>query len=209
MVRSWRWIALTLGACLLLGCPPKKPSGDAGTDAAPTASAVVDAAPPPPLAANDSDVTHYPDQNADNQDPLTAHMNTNARTEASTTGGKVVALLKAGTEVQKLADRTSFDLVLFTDPSDATRKLEGWAPSSAFAGGVPVHPVVPTVVDAGPSKPTKPLDVKKSGGSCPGGYGSCGAICRLQCRTDTDCEWSSAHCSAGFCLGPGAQPCAH
>lgn len=74
-----------------------------------------------------------------------------------------------------------------------------------------VTPTVPTVTpvpEAGPApKPSRPLDVKQQGGACPGGYGKCAALCRLQCGKDADCGLATAHCQAGFCLGPGAQPC--
>jgi hypothetical protein len=94
----------------------------------------------------------------------------------------------------------------------------------ADGGAAPPAPTAPPhgVVDAGtkpaptpstaptpttPSAPAKPLDVKKNNNTCPPGYASCGAMCRLSCKTDAECGLSTAHCSAGFCLGPGAVPC--
>jgi hypothetical protein len=77
---------------------------------------------------------------------------------------------------------------------------------------LPALPAMPTFAPLpGPApapRPARPLDVKQQNGSCPGGYGRCGAVCRLQCSADTDCVLSTAHCQAAFCLGPGAQPCA-
>jgi hypothetical protein len=72
----------------------------------------------------------------------------------------------------------------------------------------PTVPTVPSLPEAGPApKPSRPLDVKQQGGACPGGYARCSALCRLQCGKDADCGLATAHCQAGFCLGPGAQPC--
>jgi hypothetical protein len=76
------------------------------------------------------------------------------------------------------------------------------------------------ITDAGPvldagvpdanKGPTRPLDEKKNAnGTCNAGYASCGAMCRLTCKADGDCGLATAHCTGGFCLGPGAQPCAH
>jgi hypothetical protein len=86
-------------------------------------------------------------------------------------------------------------------------------PAPTAAPGVPpLTPTLPTVSPTVPTaapRPTRPLDVKQQGGACAGGYGKCGALCRLQCGSDGDCGLATAHCQAGFCLGPGAQPCAH
>jgi len=211
------WVGVSAMAVVLLGCPKKPGAGDAGAgDAAPsTASSAVEAAAPAPTAgANDADVTKYAGQNADNMEALTTRMEAHARTETGATGGKLVASLKPGTSAQRMADHEGYDLVLFADPADATRMLEGWVVQSAF-GTLPHYVVtdggtVPVVVaDAGP-KPSKPLDVKKSAtGTCPGGYASCGAMCRATCAADADCGLATAKCSAGFCMGPGASPCAH
>lgn len=215
MVRTVRWLGVSavVGmAVLLMGCPKKPAPSDAGADgAAASASAAVEAAAPAaaPVGANDAEVTKYPDQNADNQDAVTSRMIANARTEASNVGGKLVATLRPGTAATRIADHEGFDLVVFADPSDATKQLEGWVAQNAF-GAVPHGNTVVTVVDGGPPKQrTTPLDIKKSAnGTCPGGYASCGAMCRATCKVDADCELSTAHCSAGYCLGPGASPCA-
>ncbi len=215
MVRTVRWIGVCAVAVVLMGCPKKPGASDAGAgDGAPASSASAEAAAPSaPVGANDADVTKYPGQNADAQDSLTTHTTAYARTEIGYTGGKLVATLKPGTAVTRIADHEGYDLVVFADPSDATKQLEGWVAQGDF-GVVPhnVEPphnvVVPT--DGGaPKQRTTPLDIKKPAtGTCPGGYGSCGAMCRATCKVDADCEMSTAHCAAGFCLGPGAVPCA-
>jgi hypothetical protein len=207
-------------AVVLLGCPKKPGAGDAGAgDAAPpTASSAVEAAAPAAatVGANDADVTKYAGQNADNMESLTTRMEAHARTETGATGGKLVAALKPGTSAQRIADHEGYDLVLFADPADATKMLEGWVIQSAFGSMPRVVTVtdggaVPVVVaDAGPPKPSKPLDVKKSAtGTCPAGYSTCGAMCRATCASDADCGLATAKCTGGQCLGPGASPCAH
>jgi hypothetical protein len=164
-----------------------------------------------PVAANDGDVTHYPDQAPGNNETLTTHVQVAARTEASSTGGKLVAELRSGTQAQKLADHEGFDLVVFPDPSNASQKLEGWVHATAFGGVAPPHVITdggatPAAVDAGACKP---LDAKKSGTACPAGYSACGAACRLTCSKDADCCFAGAVCQGGQCLGKGAAPCAH
>jgi hypothetical protein len=197
---------------VLLGCPLKKP-GEA-VDAAPdaSASAVVEAG---PVAANDATVTHYPDQTPGANETLTVHTAAHARTEASATGGTLVAQLHPGTDTQKLAEHNGFELVLFTDPNNPAQKLEGWVIHTSFVavpvthldGGIVAEGGAPPVaVDAGACKP---LDLKKSGTACPAGYTTCGAACRLQCSKDADCCISGATCTGGTCLGKGGQPCAH
>jgi hypothetical protein len=211
MKATVRWGALSLVAVGLMGCPKKPGASDAGPgDAAvASASAVAEAAAPAPaVGTNDADVTKYPDQNPDNQDALTARYAGSARTEASTTGGKLVAVVKAGTAATRIADHEGFDLVVFPDPSDATKMLEGWVAQSVF-GSVPTVHHVTDGGTAPPPGPVKPLDVKKTGATCPGGYGPCGAMCRLECKADSDCGLSTAHCTGGMCLGPGAVPCSH
>jgi hypothetical protein len=62
--------------------------------------------------------------------------------------------------------------------------------------------------DAGAAAPpSKPLDWKPEKGQCPAGYGTCGAMCRLECSKDADCGGGGAHCQGGFCLAPGKLPC--
>jgi hypothetical protein len=59
----------------------------------------------------------------------------------------------------------------------------------------------------GAAAPSKPLDWKPEKGQCPAGYGTCGAMCRLECTKDADCGGGGAHCQGGFCIGPGKLPC--
>jgi hypothetical protein len=219
MVRTLKCATLASLCVVLLGCPSllKKQGEDGGgTDSGPAASASAAEAAAPTAASNDADVTHYPGQNPGNNETLNVRTMVAARTEASTTGGKLVTELKPGMQTTKLADHEGFDLVTFTDPSNPSNKLEGWVHATAF-GAIPVVHVdggvvttdggsTPVAVDAGACKP---LDLKKSGNACAAGYTTCGAACRLQCSKDADCCISGAVCQAGTCLGKGAAPCAH
>jgi len=218
MVRTWRWAAVSTMACVLVACPARtKNTGDGGDDGAASASAVVEAG-PAPLAANDSSVTRYPDETSINHAAVSTVVVANARTQAGP-GGELVAALKRGTECDKIAQRQGYDLVLFPDPSDATRKEMGWVSQGAFSAELPAPKravdagttpsAVPATVDAGGGPPARSPDVRKNAdGSCPAGYAACAAnYCRLQCKSDSDCG-GSAHCQAGFCMRPGAAPCA-
>jgi hypothetical protein len=199
-------------AVVLLGCPKKPGAGDAGaSDAAPpTASSAVEAAAPAvTVGANDADVTKYPDQNADNMDALTTRMEAHARTETGATGGKLVASLKPGTSAQRMADHEGYDLVLFADPSDATKMLEGWVIQSAF-GAVPVH----HVGDGGIAPPapaaTGYVCIKQNPpGKCAAGFSVFAAVCRVPCTSETQCKGPANKCNGGFCynsMGCGDAP---
>jgi hypothetical protein len=218
MGRAWRWVAPVSCAAMagvLFGCPLKKQASDAGTDAEAGAAVEPEAA-AAQLAANESDVTRYPDEKAGNRTPVTTEATVNLRTQAGAAGDLVV-VLKKGTEVDKVAEHGGSYLVLADDPKDSSRKLMGWVSEGAF--GEPVRRVVsdagkaaadggttPPVADAG--KAAKPLDVKKNAdGSCPAGYAACSAMCRLSCKADADCALATAHCTGGFCMGPGAVAC--
>jgi hypothetical protein len=212
-VKTHAWAAGPLVLCALLGCPqgdPAKP--DAGPAPAPFPRA---ARPAPteagPLAVNDFEIQRYPDEKPINHVLGTTHVfESDARTQASATLGTVVAKLSPGTPVDEISERSGWMLVVFIDPKDPTesRREMGWLADSDF--------IVPGMrrVDAGPAptaappRAARPLDVKQEHGACPGGYGPCGAMCRLECRADPDCVVTGARCYAGYCLAPGAMPCA-
>ena len=171
-------------------------------------------------AVNASEMTRYPDEKPVDHAPLTAEQSASLRTQAGS-GGDLVVVLKKGTEVQKLAEHESFYLVLADDPKDPSHKLMGWVSDTAFEAGPPrrAEPEprsdgggAPHVAaDAGTKPapgPAKPLDVHKTpNGGCPSGYAACAAVCRLTCKTDAECGVATAHCTGGFCIGPGAAPC--
>jgi hypothetical protein len=196
-------------------------AADAGQDAeAPAAAEAAAAAPGAAEAVNASEMTRYPDEKPVDHAPITAASEGQMRTQAG--GGDLVIVLKKGTEVQKIAEHETFYLVVADDPKDATKKLMGWASESVFGGAAP-HRAEPEFrgdggaphvgADAGTKPapapgPAKPLDVKKVNNACPAGYAVCGAECRLTCKADADCGLATAKCTGGFCLGPGAVPCA-
>jgi hypothetical protein len=216
------WIGVSVAAVVLMGCP-KKPGagGDAGTgDAGPASSnASAEAAAPAAatLGANDADVTKYPDQNADSMEALTTRMEAHARTETGATGGKLVASLKPGTDAQRIADHEGYDLVLFTDPADATRKLEGWVIQSAF-GTVPTVHKVTTDGGVAPPTPSTPPAPAATGyvcikqnppGKCAAGFSVFAAVCRVPCTTESQCKGPANKCNGGFCynsMGCGDAP---
>ncbi len=221
MMRAWRWVAVPAMASALLACSFLKKSGagdggaDGGAEGAASASLPgMDAG--PAEAANAAEVTRYPDEKPVDHATLTAESGGNMRTQAGT-GGDLVIILKRGTEVEKIAERGGYYLLIADDPKEASRKVMGWAAESAFgAGAEPAHkregdnPAPGKLVDAGGAKPgpSKRLDVKKSAnGSCPSGYAPCSAICRATCKTAPDCDDPAARCTGGFCLGPGASAC--
>jgi hypothetical protein len=269
-------------AFVLLGCPLKKPGvSDGGADAAPPGDAQALAAETGAGAtiANASDVIRYPDETPIANVPATIRWSVaDARRQASNTG-TLVAALKTGTEVEKIAERQGFFLITFSDPGNASRHEEGWIGEAVFtpepphkhvpvkctapqvavllqmgqeecatqctadaacptgdscsgagplsnngvpgaivtfcratgkAGGADAGTPAPAAADGGlPPKPSKPLDVKPENGKCPAGYATCGAVCRMTCKTAADCGFFTAHCQDGYCLGPGALPCAH
>jgi len=220
MMRAWGCVAVAALAGAVMSCSLlKKPgSADGGEDAATEASAAE--AGSAVEAVNQSEMTRYPDEKAVDHAPLTAEFGGSMRTQAGS-GGDLVIVLKKGTEVEKIAEHEGFYLVLADDPKDSTRKLMGWISESAFSAG-PAHRTEPegrgdgggaphAVADAGtkppPPGPFRPLDVHKTNGACPAGYAACAAVCRLTCKSEPECGVSTAHCIAGFCVGPGAVPC--
>jgi hypothetical protein len=131
-----RWFAASSLACVAFACLAcRKPAAaiDAGPDDGATAAAEAAAA-PAPLAANEAAVTRYPDETAvNNVSQAVKWAVANVRTQASSTAGDAVATIKAGTDVTKIADHQSFSLVVFTDPTDPSKKDMGWVSNSVFS----------------------------------------------------------------------------
>lgn len=119
------------GGCGLLG----KKGGDAADAEAEAAVAeVAEAAPPPvatPAAANENDVSRFPDEKKIENVTATILRPTNVREIPSI--GKVVATLAKGGTVTQIASRTGdkFFLVVFQKPGD-TKNFMGWVGSEAF-----------------------------------------------------------------------------
>ena len=110
------------------GCHKKVDAVDAGTDAAP---AEVDAA-PAPEASNEADVTRFPDETKlDHVAAVTQVATSNVR--KAPPSGAIITTIPKGTSVVQIAQHTTFFLVTFSDPKDATKKLEGWVVQDAFS----------------------------------------------------------------------------
>jgi hypothetical protein len=190
MVRAWPCVAASSMSLLLLGCPVlKKKTADAGPgpgpDAEADAMAMVDAG-TTLTVANESEVTRYPDETPIANIPATLRWSvTDARTQASRVQGAIVAALKAGTAVKKIAERQGFFLVVFADPRDARRNEEGWVAEAAFA----------------PEPPHKRVAVKCAAGQVAVLLQMGEERCVTECANDTSCP-SGESCSGA---GPVAQ----
>lgn len=191
MVRSWRLCVVTSMACGLLACSLRKHgAADGGEDAAASAAPSATAAPAASLAANESEVSRYPDETPISHASLrTAWLANNVRTQASS-GGELVAVLKRGTDLDKIAERAGWYLVVFPDPSDGSRKEMGWISASVFAAEPPhKHTAI---------KCTAPgqVAILLQGGD---------EACVVHCTSDSQCTRPQA-CDGDGVLSNGGQP---
>jgi hypothetical protein len=172
-VASLVTLVAAVTSCNLL---KKKAAEDAGVEeAGPTAEAVVDAAPPPPaapIAANVDDIARFPDE-AKLENVAGSTLRWSQAREAPTVG-KVVAQLKSGTAVTKVAQRDKFFLVTFDDPKEASKKLLGWLHQDAFSP--PADAGLKPITCAAPEIPLL--------GDTP--------FCGQACAHDTDCPSGKA-----------------
>jgi hypothetical protein len=162
----------------LTGCPRKKPSTE--VDAGVAETPVVDAA-PAPLAANEADVTRFPDETKLDRVAATVLAGvTNVR--KAPPSGAVITTIPKGTVVLEHAQKDKFFLVSFDDPKDPTKKLMGWVFQDAFS--------------ATPSVPQKPPGVNP----CPAGQqlliaeqDFCGKVCKVaaDCPNGQACTGSA------------------
>ena len=226
------WLAALTAAAVAVGPGCKKastaPSNDAGD-----AGEVVEAGPAPAVgevlaaaiavASNQADVTRYADERPTPGSTLTTESAAELRTEIGT-GGKLVVIVKKGTEVSKLSERGGHYLVITEDPKDPTRKLLGWSSESAFGGGGGLHAgpagahtgdggVEAGKAAAGDAGGGAAVDagggaasvvpgyscVKQQGGKCPAPYVVSQALCRLPCKAASDCKGPDPKCNGGLC----------
>lgn len=218
------WIALALAAGVLPACKKATPAGGEEGGAEASASAPVEGGPAAPgLAFNQADIMRYPDEKASADSVLTTEGTAELRTEVGT-GGNLVAVLKKGTEVSKIAEHAGHYLVVADDPKDATRKLMGWSTEGAFLGGgggfhggpAPAHAGGGGAVAAadggkpgpapGPTASSSAAPtvagfscVKQEAGKCPAGFKANGAVCRLSCSTPAQCKGPDPKCNGGLC----------
>jgi hypothetical protein len=180
---------------LVLGCPKKTDSGavDAAAEAEAPPVAVVDAGAPAPVAVNaknTADVARFPGETAVTDDDAKLGQLSPART--SPRSGSVVATLKPGGDVTKIAEYQGSVLVTFPDPKDANVTLMGWIGKEAFTawvvrdGGVKSDAAV---VDAGPAKDA---GVKTCGAGQLAVVLATHPVCKKKCAKDAECKGGAA-----------------
>lgn len=135
-----------------------------------------------PQAANENDIARFPDETkVDNTQATILAPTANART--APLSGSIVTSLKKGTAVTQIAQRDKSFLIVFADPKDSSKKLEGWVVQDAFKEQV--NP------DAGATIVTL---------TCPPGQqlllsdvAFCGIVCKTQkeCPANQDCKGSA------------------
>lgn len=193
--------------CLLLvaGCPKKK---DADADAAADATAAAEpaatdaaAAAAPVNAKNGADVARFAAETKVDDDGAKPATFAPART--SPKGGNVVATLKPGTDVTKIAEYQDCFLVTFADPKDANTQLMGWIEKGSFTYVAPkdagakdgaagdAGPADAGAVDAGPPK-------------CAAGeervtLSATETACKKKCKDDKECK--KGPCSVASAVG--------
>jgi hypothetical protein len=177
---------------LLAGCPKKKDgetdAGDAAVEEA-AAAASADAAAPGPAAKNVADVARFPAETTVEDDEAKLASVGTARTAPK--GGNIVAQIKPGTDVDKIAEFQDCILVGFVDPKDPNAKLMGWIEKSAFT--------FRAIRDAGPKdagKDAAPADAGKPALTCAAGQVAVvltkDPVCKKKCAKDADCKGGAA-----------------
>jgi hypothetical protein len=211
MIRAWRTIGLATMAFVLVACSrQKRIAADAGGDLDDAAlRSSPEAGQPPPSAVPTL------------ANPEPSHKRSGSRCP----GAEVAIWLQAGEEACVIeckghsgcpagwacdgdgllanGGRPGNPIQFCRIASRAKALDAGPLPATAVDAGTPPPPV--RQPDAG--SPAKRFDVKQVNGQCPGGYRTCGAMCRLTCANEGDCGLATATCQGGFCLGPGVQPC--
>jgi hypothetical protein len=178
---------VAVAGCGLLG--KKVGAGaDAEADAAPAVVPVVEAAPdaaaaeagaaaaaaaPSAPAANENDVSRFPDEKK--LDNVSAPVLRTANVREIPGLGKVVASLAKGGSVTQIAQRSTFFLVVFDNPKDQKR-LMGWVSQDAF--------VAPPTVEAGVATIKCVLPETALISDSP--------FCGKVCAADTDCPSGQA-----------------
>lgn len=181
---------------------------DASTDAAaaPTPAETASAAVADPPAKNAADIARFPaETKLDNAAGKILALSAAARTVPR--AGALVATLKSGTDVVKIAEHQDAVLVAFSDPKDPAVHLEGWVTKDAFVAQalpVPVADGGAAVTDAGVKDAaaadagTAAADAgKPSGTSCAAGQEAVNGfgkepVCKKKCTADKDCKSAAA-----------------
>jgi len=167
---------------LLAGCPKKGDAGDAAAEAAPSASAAASASagPAEPTAKNSADIARFPSETKIANEAAKTAMPVAARTGPK--GGNVVAMLKPGTDVTKIADHQDCFLVTFADPKDSSSTLMGWIEKSSFTYVAPHDAGAKdaAAVDAGPPKCATTEELVTLSAST--------TACKKKCKEDKECK---------------------
>jgi hypothetical protein len=170
--RSGRRTLLLLSIlAALAGCKSK-----AGATNADGGAATADAA-PRPLASNQAKIIRYKDET--DVDPPTGVIQWAAENVYTAAGGTdLIVTLRRGTDVQKIARRDNFQLLVFVNPGDPTDHLMGWINDEAFRPE-PVHPPP----DIACKDDQVAILVAGGGQACLPSVG--------ECKVDSDCpnEW--------------------
>lgn len=173
----------------------KKGAHDAAAEEAGAVTEAVDAAPaaaPAPIAANVDDIARFPDEAR--LDSVAASTLRFSQAREAPAVGKVVAQLKLGTAVTKVAQRDKFFLVTFDNPKDSSKRLLGWLHQDSFsppvdAGLKPITCAAPEVALLG--------DSPFCGQTCSGG---------ADCPVGKACKGSAQKFTAGK-VGENVQVC--
>jgi hypothetical protein len=196
----------------IVGCSMlKKHAPDAGDGAAEaSASAEVEAA-PAPLAANEADVTRYPQEKPETETGTIEEAMATLHTEIGAKG-LLVGVLKKGAVVEKIAEHEGYSLVVADDPKDPSRKIMGWTGNHAFVllhkhdAGVLGDGGAFADAGAGPAhgdggQPAGDIVCVKQGdgGTCPTGFAVSGSVCRTSCSTPAECNGPEPKCKGGKC----------
>lgn len=165
---------------LVTGCGLLKKKGDDAADAAAEAAVaeVAEAAPPPaatPAATNENDVSRFPDEKKLENVVATLQRPTNVREIPGI--GKVVASLTKGGTVTEIAQRSTFFLVVFTNPTDQ-KQLMGWITQDSFTAPVAPKPLSCTLPETTLIQVTTPVQ------DAP--------FCGKVCVNDVDCPTGQA-----------------
>lgn len=193
-------LALALCGCGLFG---KKEEGGGGGDAPGAIDAAAVVAPPgTPTGKNAAGVARFATEVPQNEPKMIGQL---ASPRTSPSAGTVIAQLKAGTIVTRIATNAGHSLIVFPDPNVPADNLMGWVTDAAFSAavvpkvvdaGVAVVDAGPAVVDAGPAVvdagPEKKQPTCKAGSvpiALPVSWG-----CRKSCTSDKDCTQKTKKC---------------
>ncbi|MBX3232778.1 MAG: hypothetical protein KIT84_43655 [Labilithrix sp.] len=194
----------------------KKKTDEAATPEASVAEEEVplDAAPPdstPVTAANAAAVARFATETPLDEDRVIA---TQATPRTSPGGANIVATLKVGTQVERIATNGKDSLIQFQDPSNPTVTLMGWVTDAAFTSTVVPHKKVDAGADSGAvavatadaGAPATVVDAGAAPFACPPGKTAILSAagkneCHKSCTINNECK--NKQCSTATALKGG------